>query len=138
VTGVETSQDNEPGDDFPDDNHPPSKQVVGCLLALVAQPVLMPILFYFNSRSQIERGWLVIGLLSTFIVILYQHRNNLRKIYFVAVAPPLFLAELLAALMVPLSDWHYGRAIMPSAILVLMLNIAILRLFERIWYRKSL
>jgi hypothetical protein len=139
VTGEsDIARDDDAGDGFPDETHPPSKQVAGCLLAIAVLPLLAPIVIYFGNRGDEERGWLFVGLLGTFALILYQHRKNYRKPYFAAVAPALFLAQFLGGLVIPLPDWHIrGRAIMPFVIVALVANVSVFRLFERLWNRKE-
>lgn len=111
--------------------------MVGCIVGLLTIPISLPLLIYFDQLGQLERGWLILGLLLAFAAILYDHRNSLGQTYFVAVAPPLFVAQFLGALIVPLPDWHIqGRAVMPLVVGVLLLNVGVFRLFRWIWERR--
>jgi len=136
--GSNISPEDDAGDGWPDDTQPPSQRAAGCIIGILALPILVPIVVYFGNNGDEERGWLILGLLGTFALILYQHRNNYRKPYFAAVAPALFLAQFLGALVIPLPDWHIrGRAILPFVIIALVTNVFVFRLFERLWNRKE-
>jgi len=107
---------------------------LGCLLA----PVLVPVLLVFKSYDAIDRGFVVATLLAVFTTVVIQRQDIATEDYFIAIVPPLFLAQLVAAMTVPLPSWNLaGILLTPLAVGALVLNHYVISLAEKYLSRSN-
>ena len=97
-------------------------------------PNILIVAHFYGS----ERAYLICILLGMFALIVYKRRDIISEDYFIAIVPPLFLAQFVLALWCPLPQVTFYKALgMPFALAVLCLDFAIIRLSERLLGRRK-
>ena len=115
-------------EDAPDEPEPSNRQL-GCLLGAV----LAPVLILFSAFGLEDRGYLVVIVTGVLLIVLHVTRDANKENFYIGVVPPLFLAQFLCALLIPLPQLPYIRALMmPVAVMLLMFNSFIIRISQRL------
>ena len=113
---------------------PPPPGAIGCIFFATMFPIFLIVSHFYGS----ERAYLICILLGMFALIVYKRRDIIGEDYFIAIAPPLFLAQFVLALWCPLPQVTFYKALgMPFALAVLFLDFAIIRLSERLLGRRK-
>lgn len=120
------------GDDLSPDT-PLSPRQRGCVFGAA----LLPVFFVLAMLDQVDRAYALTLLLAVFCVSLYQTKDAMNENFYGGIVPPLFVAQVLGLLLIPLSRLQYAHAVLaPLAIGALVFNLGVIRLSQRMFNNR--